>query len=486
MKSPILVRAVLAVVLVMSASRTVAADAIEGKWLGTAGAPNNRSVFGLEITRDDAGKLAGAVTLVELNYYGAKLPEIRDAGGGKIAVPAFGLELTLAGDELSGHLSDGAAVSLRRSDRLPVDPPVPADLPRGPGPRWQTKLGSAIFATAAVQDGFAYVGTVGGVFQAVSLKDGAIAWTFSAGRPVFGEALATDDAVYFVCDNGFLFRLARDTGKEVWRYNLGDGLVSRILPHPQVYDYDYQAPRPTLADGVIYVGAGDGGCHAVKAADGSRVWRIAAKGKVRTDAAVNGNQVVFTTDAGLVIALEAATGRELWKKEYPAPVTSSPVFIGDKLIVGGRDSVLRAVNPANGESLWRLGFWGSWVESTPVPQGDDRFLLGSSDLRRVGLYSANEARILWRTDVFGWAWGRPLPAGGRVYVGTGGAKPYEIRHVAALAAFDAVTGRILWRWPLDEPAGEYVWGFAASPARGGDTVVIGAINGTLYGFPAEL
>src|SRR5262249_9004482 len=154
-------------------------------------------------------------------------------------IPALGMELTLQGDRLTGTMSGGTApVEMQRSDTLPVDVPLPADLPTGPGPRWQTKLGASIYAPVAVHEGVAYVGTTGGVFHALKIADGSFAWTFSAGRPIFGEALVTDDAVYFTCDNGFLFKLARADGKELWRYDLGDAQVARILPHPQVYDYD--------------------------------------------------------------------------------------------------------------------------------------------------------------------------------------------------------------------------------------------------------
>jgi outer membrane protein assembly factor BamB len=458
---------------------------IEGKWLGTAGHPDNSTVFGLEIEHRPGHPLSARVTLEQMSYFGAQLPEFKELGDRRYQIPALGVDLTLEGDNLVGTMAGGGApVVLRRSESLPAEPPVPANLPSGPGPRWQTKLGSAIYAPVATRDGIAYVGTIGGVFQALKVADGSFAWTFNAGRPVFGEALATDEAVYFACDNGFLFKLARDTGKEVWRYDLGDARVERLLPHPQVYDYDYQAPRPLLVDRTLYVGSGDDGFHAVNAADGKRLWRIATKGKVRTDAAVVGANVVFTTSGGQVVMAERTTGRVVWKKEYQAPVTSSPVAAGDRLIIGGRDSQLQALNIANGEQLWRVGFWGSWVEATPVLV-DDKIYLGSSDLRRVGCHDPANGRIVWRTDVFGWTWGRPVVTARHVYAATSGVKPYDIRHVAGLCALDRATGRLLWRWPLAEPAGAFHWGFAAGPVRSGDNLLVGGLDGTLYAFPID-
>jgi outer membrane protein assembly factor BamB len=458
-------------------------DPIEGKWLGTAGEPENQSAFGLEIKRDAKGNLTGAVYLDALNYYNQPLPSLH-ADSGKYTVPEFGLELTLAGGRLTGTVAGAAPAELHRVAQLPVEPPVPSDLPAGPEPRWQTKLGSAIWATPAVRAATACVGTIGGVFHAVKISDGTLAWTFSAGRPVFGEALATDEAVYFTCDNGFLFKLERVTGRELWRYDLGDAQIPRILPHPAVYDYDHESPCPVLADGVLYVGAGDGGFHAINAADGKRVWRIAAPGKIRGTAAIVGANVVFGTLDGPVIMVERATGREVWRFDSKAPVTTSPALIGGRIVIGNRGSALYGIDPASGDRTWHKSWWGSWVESTAAPAGD-LAVIGSSDYRRVTCFDPKDGRVAWRTDVYGWSWGRPVVTADTIYITTGGAAPYAIRHVAAITALDRTTGRIKWRRPVAAPANAYHWGFAGGAALDGGLLVVGGLDGTLCAFPVE-
>jgi outer membrane protein assembly factor BamB len=374
-------------------------------------------------------------------------------------------------------------MSLRRTDSLPGEVPVP-DLPRGPGPRWQVKLGGQIWAAAAVHDSVAYVGTTGGVFNAVSLKDGSFVWTFSAGGPMHGEALATDDAVFFVCDNGFLFRLNRATGKEVWRYDLDDAQAPRIMPHQIVYDYDYKSPRPLLADGVIYVGAGDGGFHAVDAASGARVWRSTTGAKIRTDAIVSGTNVVVGSFDNFVYAFDRKSGHEVWKYNSYAEVDGSPALIDGKIVVGNHGSVVQAIDPNTGKYVWRRIWWGSAVESTPVEYAG-RIYIGASDLRRITCMEPKDGKVVWRTDVYGWAWARPLVTEKFVYIGTAGGDPYQMRHVAAMTALDRKTGKIAWRWPMAKLPGVLTYGFAAPPALGGNTVVIGGIDGTLYAFPVN-
>lgn len=462
-----------------------ASDSIEGKWLGTAGHAENQSLFGLEIQRDDAGALAAFVWLELLNCYRTPLGTFSVSEDGHYTNRELGLDLVVDGDRLAGTMgAEKKPVTLRRAETLPAEPLPATELPSGPGPRWQTKLGAAIWATAAVRDGVAYVGAVNGVFHAVKLADGSLAWTFSAGRPIFGEAAVEGDAVYFVCDNGFLFKLARDTGKEVWRYDLGDAQVARILPHPSVYDYDHEAPTPVLADGVVYVGSGDGSFHAVDAATGRRVWRIESSGKIRSTAALAGPNLVFTNFAGAIHLIERSSGREIWRKQRPAAFTGSPVVVDGLVIAGDRSAAFMGLKLDSGEEQWRTDWWGSWIESTAAI-ADGLGYIGASDYRRVTCFEPKDGRTVWRADVFGWAWGMPLVTSDSVYVATGGAEPYFIRQQASVTALDRASGKIKWRWPVAAPDGAFHWGFAAGPAGDGNTFVVGGLDGTLYAFPVE-
>jgi len=477
-------------------------DPIEGKWFGMAGFPQDRIEIGFEIKRNDRGELKVYLYEPVLNFYGLELPGVMIKQGEQYVLKEYQLSVTTKNGGLEGtYFGLNAPISLKRTDNLPSEVPVP-DLPKGPGPKWQTKLGAgAIYASAAVRDGVAYVGTTGGIFHAVNLKDGSLLWTFPAGRPIYGEALATDEAIFFACDNGYLFKLERKTGKEVWRYDMGDSRVARILPHQSVFSFDYRAPRPVISDGVIFIGSGDGSFHAINASSGERVWRFessavdagaagslpdftGAEKKIRSTALINGSHVIFGSLDQMVYALDRKTGKEVWKKNTRGNIDSTPALVGDKLVVGNRNGLLVALDPTTAEVKWRMLFWGSAVESEAVPAGD-LFYIGSSDLRRVSLIDPKDARVIWRTDVYGWPWGRVLVANKMLYVGVASATPYDMRHLGSFTALDRQTGKIVWRWPMPEWPGSFMNGFTASPALDSRTVVIGGLDGTLYAFPAE-
>ncbi|HET9046373.1 MAG TPA: PQQ-binding-like beta-propeller repeat protein, partial [Casimicrobiaceae bacterium] len=365
----------------------VAQNSLEGKWLGTVGAAGKeQTVVGLEIRRDANGVLKAYLTQPILNMFDVAIARI-DASSDKIVVEDYAMTLSREGDHLTGtYPGPNSKVTLERVAALPQPPALPS-VARGPGPRWETRLNGQVFASPAAADGVVFVGSTGGVFNALRSRTGERVWTFSAGRPIYGEAAIDDDAVYFVCDNGYLFKLKRATGEEVWRYDLGDSRVSRILGHPAVFDWDWQAPKPVVTGGVVYVGSGDGGVHAVDAATGSARWRTSVPGRVRTSAAVDASRVIAASTSGRLHALDRSTGKELWTHDTGAHADTAPVLFDGKVVVGNRGIGLVALDVATGERAWRSFFWGSWVESTPRVV-DGVMYIGASDLRRVSAIDA--------------------------------------------------------------------------------------------------
>lgn len=474
--------AVLATFL-LAADGVAADDPVVGRWIGTAGSVREKIDVGLEFVRGADGKLALKLTQPVSNYFGAEPggEVVRD--GNRVAHEGLYLSLELDGDTLRGtYPGPNSPAVFKRAAKLPVEA-APPKVPAGPAPRWETRLGGQVYASPVVVDGVAYVGTTGGIVNAVDTRDGKPVWTFTVGRAIFGSVAVAGDAVYVAADNGLLFRLDRATGKERWRYRLGDAEATRILPHPTVYDWDWQGAQPVVADGTVYVGAADGGFHAVDAEKGERRWRFDTRGRIRNPAAAAGDRVYVGSADHFVYALESKTGREAWRADTGAEVDAAPVVHGDRVLVGNRGAGLLSLDAATGETKWRLFFWGSWVESTPVVV-DGTIYVGSSDLRRVSAIDPADGRVLWRSDVYGWTWGTPLVTANRIYVGAAGGTPYFVKHRASFTVLDRKTGRIVTRYPLADTGG-HQWGIAGSPALAGDSVIVATIAGSLLAFPVQ-
>ncbi|HMI57341.1 MAG TPA: PQQ-binding-like beta-propeller repeat protein, partial [Gemmatimonadaceae bacterium] len=393
---------------------TSSGDPIEGRWWGKSGSPLDVIDVGFEFKRDSAGDLRAYLYQPTLNFYGWMLPGIVRRTDSTYEVAEYLLKLALHDGKLEGtYHSLKAPITLARVRTLPHEVSIPK-LPTGPGPKWSTKLGAPIYASSAIRDGVAYVGTTGGMFFAIDIANGKTRWAFAPGRAIYAQATATDSAVFLSCENGYLYKLDRATGKELWHYDLGDERTSRITPYNPDIDprfsfnseldsFDYRSSRPILADDVIYVGAGDGGLHAIDARTGTRKWRFQAKRAIRGDVLIDGDRVVFGSWGGELDAVDRATGKELWKRETYGNINNTPALIDGNIIIGNRGGLLVALNPTAGKTVWRMNFWGSSVESDAIG-ADTLFYIGSSDLRRVSLIDARDSRVIWRSDVYGWAW----------------------------------------------------------------------------------
>jgi outer membrane protein assembly factor BamB len=120
-----------------------------------------------------------------------------------------------------------------------------------------------------------------------------------------------------------------------------------------------------------------------------------------------------------------------------------------------------------------------------VPGDAGLFYIGSSDMRRISMIDSQDGRVVWRTDVFGWAWSRPTVTMTRLYAAAVGSTPYSVRQLGSISALDRRSGKMLWRWPMPEWPGSLLNGFVSAPAIEGKTLVAGGLDGTLYAFPIE-
>lgn len=451
---------------------------LEGKWYGITGTTRDKIEIGFEFRSKATGEITGYLYEPELNFYGLESSVSRQ--GNDFVLQDLGIALRWQEAKLIGTWSGlKIPIELHRTKDLPREKPIPR-LSKGPGPAWELRLGTPIWAPVAVLDGTAYIGNTGGVFHAIDTRTGSIKWTFSAGKPIYGEALPTAQGVYFTCDDGYLRRLDPRTGKEVWRHDLNDSRIPRVLPHPTVYEYDYKAAKPSVVGDTLYVGSGANSFHAVDCATGQLRWQFETGGAVRTNAVSATGKVVFGCFDGYLYCVNASTGTLVWKRNTFAPVDTSPCVVGDNVIAGNHGSLYGCYRLSDGEPVWRSMLWGSAVESTAV-LFEGKCYMGSSDLRRTMCFDP-DGKMQWRTDVYGWAWGKPLVTEDSVYQTAAGAKPYQVRHEGGLTKLDRRTGKIVWRWPFPRGSDALYSGIAGGAALAGDLVLVATVNGTVFGF----
>lgn len=297
----------------------------------------------------------------------------------------------------------------------------------------------------------------------------------------------------------------------VWQYQMGHRVIA----------------SPTIANGVLYIGAKNGRFVALDAKSGALKWEFQADSGVTSSAAVADGAVFFQSDANTVYAL-TLDGREMWRKTTGAdlpfvsvafmPViqpwdfwTSSPLYQNGVVTIGGGDGKVYALDAKTGEERWSFATKGR-VRASPASDGETIFigsmegtmyaldadsgkqrwafkargnpyfpngdiqstaaladglvLFGSRDYHLYAL-DAKTGREVWRNlHENSWVCASPAVRDGRVYVGSSDGR--------FMRAVDLKTGTALWTEKADG-------NIFSSPATVGEDVYTGVLSGTLMG-----
>jgi outer membrane protein assembly factor BamB len=459
---------------------TPATRSFAGAWLGEVVAPNALATIGFAFTPTEQGLLA-SFYMPEMAVYNVNLGPAQ-IDGGVFTFKPLDLTLVQKDDQLTGTFGIARLpVSLRRA-RAFAKPPPPTVFPAAPAPLWTRPLGAAVWASPVARDGTIYVGSVDGKFHAVAAADGRERWTWTGPHPLYGDALATDDSLYFVDDAAELVRLDRTDGSLKWRVPLH----AASAPRPKNETLTHRTASPIIdAKGVLFVGSADRGIYAIRSWSGKILWRQSAPAPLYAPLALRDNDLVAGCYDGTVLVLSRRSGRESVRTRLGGPIVSAPVMAGDLMIVGSRDDLLYGVKLATGRVVWRDSYWFSWVESTPRLV-DGTLYIGASDFRRVSALEPATGKTRWATDVLGLTWGSPVVTAATVFAGTAGQtlRRTVIHHSGGIVALDRKTGAVQWRYAAPAPANAEWTGYIGSLALAGSRIVGAGVDGTLVAFPS--
>lgn len=252
--------------------------------------------------------------------------------------------------------------------------------------RWKVSPDDSIIQSFGAADGKAYyTGTRGQKVHALALPGGAVLWSNDLTRPdwlkanVVGLAVS-GDTVYatgiirrttaIVPRDIFIVALDRNNGRELWRYETGNGgdhvVYSAPLITPQfvimpderervVFALDRQTgsrrwsvytdsswggpgPIPSVSGSVVYFGSSDQYVYAVSLATGALIWKTKTVASVTHVAACG--DYLFANNQGAVI-LNRHTGQFVREVVAGADdfVTSHFLVLEDRVIVSGTEAI---------------------------------------------------------------------------------------------------------------------------------------------------
>lgn len=246
---------------------------------------------------------------------------------------------------------------------------------------WETDLDYPE-SPATVADGALVVGigegATGGRAVAVEVADGSVRWEFPVEMPVWATPAVRDGVAYVAQRDdqrrdpdvqGTVYALSMAEGEELWSRRLGES--SRFNP----------VDAPVAGDGLVYVPTGTGPLVALDADSGETVWTLDPSGGVQASPAL-ADDALFVGDLdGTLHALDAATGEESWTADV-AKFRGGPAVGANGVYAATFDGTLVCWSHG-GRERWRVTL-DPPVAGTPVPAGG-RLFVGTSEGLLYGL-----------------------------------------------------------------------------------------------------
>ncbi len=313
---------------------------------------------------------------------------------------------------------------------------------------------SAFEATPVIVAGVVYIGDADGTFHAVDLATGEVKWTQKFEEAGFLAAAAVKEDALFVGDyNGMVRRLSTATGEQAWEFDA----------ETEVY------AGPSLSGENVLITTEGGVLFCLNAADGQEVWRFTIEAPLRcSPIVVNGRALLAGCD-GKLHAVDVSTGKEVTSLAIDGPTGSTPAIVEGVAYFGGESGLFQAIDvPAEGEMklVWKYKDprRGQGIRSAAAVN-DDVVIYGSQGKAVYCLARASGERKWQLTDRTRIE-SSPVIAGDRAVVATASGK---------LLLVNIADGKKVW----DYDAGG---GFQSSPAVVDGQLVIGNDDGTLYCF----
>ena len=324
----------------------------------------------------------------------------------------------------------------------------------GPISRRRTLLGLAAAGLAAgglAAGGWAYARSGSGSGSGSGRRPAGpsrLLWAQKTGGPVSSGAALADGIVYIGSGDGMVYGFEATTGRLVRTFRTSGAISGGV----------------TVAGGTtLLAGSADHQVHAFSVGTGGAAWTYPTGGPISCTPAVADGLVCIGSDDRYVHCIHAGTGRRAWRYRTGGPVRSGPVPVLQSLIehfyVGSNDGYVYALG-LDGTLYWRFAAGASVIAG---PTYDAGFTyVGDSAGNVFGLFNDGQSKQ-WERNVGG-AVGGTAAADAYLFVGSADSAVY---------ALNLILGEQIWRCPTSGPVNSGL-------ATDGTTVYAGDDHGYLY------
>jgi eukaryotic-like serine/threonine-protein kinase len=330
-----------------------------------------------------------------------------------------------------------------------------AGVPKFSRVRWKFKTGAAVYSSPAIVNGVLYVGSNDHFLYAINLSDGSLKWKVETATRITSSPAVIGGTVYLGNYSGRFYAFDAETGKVKWKFETagerrftathlhGSLPAAESMPDP----FDCYLSSPTVWDGKVYFGSGDGNVYALDAGTGALAWKFKTGDVVHASPAIVDGLLYIGSWDSYFYALDARTGKMKWRfKTGEDPdmhnqvgIQSSAVVADGVVYFGCRDSNLHALDAKTGEKRWVFNNKGSWVIGTPIVR-EGKLYFTTSD---SGMFYGVDARTGNQIFSLKFIWpmfSSPAIAGNTLYIGS---------HEGKFLAIDLVSQKLAWSFQTD-------------------------------------
>lgn len=264
-----------------------------------------------------------------------------------------------------------------------------------PALAWRFDTGSEILSSPVVADGTVFITNRGGFLYAVDAITGEQRWRVNVGPYVLRTTPTYADGSLFLVAGFDAIALDAATGAEQWRTTIryaGTG-------------------SPTVSNETMYIVSQEGWLFALSTEDGSERWKTTTDGISLGSPSVSGDRLVVGTDRGTVIGANAETGQFAWRRDLESAVYTTPVISGETVWVVTTNGLIRGLDLTTGDETFVL----DTTSDLTVAVKNETVLSPSDD---GGLYALDTetGEVKWFASTGGQLHSGPVISGNQVVV----------------------------------------------------------------------
>jgi len=270
-------------------------------------------------------------------------------------------------------------------------------------------------------------------------------WEFACEDEVRSSPTVAEGIVYVGAYDNNLYALDAKKGQFIWKYATEGGIAS----------------SPSIWRDMVFVGSEDRLLYAINARRGGLIWTCPTGERIRSSPRVEYNQVFFGSDDGHLYAVSAQSGRLTWKFEALKPIRSSPAISDDVVYFGSDDGHVYALDIQNGNLKWRYRA-NRGITSSPAID-EELVFVGSTDWNVYAL-DAQRGWAIWRYRTNNAVVSSPAISEGCLYIGSVDGNLY---------ALETKSGRLIWKFSAEGQ-------ITSSPAVAEGAVYFGSVDEHVY------